>query len=655
MKSDPVSGRPRSASTPVVPENRDERTTGAATRARGDLPSRPASPSGGVPARRNSDPLFRDAHLRSLKGGAPAAGNDPSRESQSPPAHATASGSAALSMGTAIDSAAMQGLLAERNDLLSEVEKLKRTIHQMTLDRVAFQDALGNAAAAHRASETEIAAHQRELVKTHNVLGTNARLNQSRIDELMASWKQDRLVKDGLQEANNYLVAQLKELRRQQTALQNELAALQNELARRASLPSSTPARTADIDTGVQTDAGIDKGVDRQEAKSDTVDKASALAKRLVDSTLEELVDVRSQLKDTKHDLSDTKRGLDDARRDAKSDKGTIDTLQRKVASLDDALAGKTAELKAAQELAQRKGKGKKAPNANDGNAAEKIQQLQIDLAYAQAELTRVQAAPEFAPAIPQDSVEDQLLADLYEAIKRGDHAGFMKMIDDAPAVLADGKKNINDVLKLPLAWASRFDRPEIVALLIKRGVAPDDSGASGFPPIVEAARSGAVKAMNNLLKSRRADPLQKGEDGLDALQWAIKGHEPLAVERLVTWMEEHRPGDVAALLNSRYPGTSQTVFHLAIEAPLQIMTSLLECAKRHNGRPDAAAIDLDAVDELGKTAATGAMTRGRLSLAFELVKHGASVTPEMKEIFVEQQREFDVYKAVFGSAETGA
>jgi hypothetical protein len=635
MKSDPVSGRPRSASTPVVPENRDARTTGAAPRARGDLPSRPASPSGGVPARRNSDPLFPDAHLRSLKGGAPAAGNDPSRESQSPPAHA-------------IDSAAMQGLLAERNHLLSEVEKLKRTIHQKTLDTAALQVALGNAAAAHRASEAGIAEHRRKLVTTHEVLGTNALLNQSRIDELMASWKQDRLVKDGLQEANNYLVAQLKELRRQQTALQNELA-------RRASLPSSTPARTAGIDTGVQT-AGIDKGVDRQEAKSDTVDKASALAKRLVDSTLEELVDVRSQLKDTKHDLSDTKRGLDDARRDAKSDKGTIDTLQRKVASLDDALAGKTAELKAAmQELAQRKGKGKKAPNANDGNAAEKIQQLQIDLAYAQAELTRVQAAPEFAPAIPQDSVEDQLLADLYEAIKRGDHAGFMKMIDDAPAVLADGKKNINDVLKLPLAWASRFDRPEIVALLIKRGVAPDDSGASGFPPIVEAARSGAVKAMNNLLKSRRADPLQKGEDGLDALQWAIKGHEPLAVERLVTWMEEYRPGDVAALLNSRYPGTSQTVFHLAIEAPLQIMTSLLECAKRHNGRPDAAAIDLDAVDELGKTAATGAMTRGRLSLAFELVKHGASVTPEMKEIFVEQQREFDVYKAVFGSAETGA
>ena len=345
MKSDPESGRPRSASTPVVKKDLDAPTTGATERALGGPPSRAGSPSGGsMRARGTSDPLLPDARLRSLRHAnerASAAGDAESRVpsesalAQSPHASETAPGTAATeagpSTGPVIDHRdtamkAMPGLLAERNRLLKALEESQHAIHKMTLANADLRGALDNA------------------VATHGVLNTDAQLHQSRIGALTASLEQDRLVKDGLQAANNDLAAELKELRRQQTALQNELA-------RSAALPSS---------------------VDRQEAKLETADTASALAKRLVDSTLEQLVDVRSQLKDTKHELSDTKHELDDARRDAKSGKGTIDALERKVASLDEALAGKTAELKAAmQELAQRK--GKKAPNARDGNAAEKF------------------------------------------------------------------------------------------------------------------------------------------------------------------------------------------------------------------------------------------------------------------------------------------
>ncbi len=283
MKSDPVSGRPRSASTPVVKKDLDAPTTGATERALGGLPSRAGSPSGGsMRARGKSDPLLPDAHLRSLRRAnerSSAAGDAESRVpsesalAQSPHASEAAPGTAATeagpSTGPVIDHRdtamkAMPGLLAERNRLVKALEESQHAIHKMTLADADLRGALDNA------------------VATHGVLNTDVQLHQSRNRALTASLEQAGQVKDGLQAANKYLVAQLKELRQQ--------TALQNELARSAALPSS---------------------VDRQEAKLETADTASALAKRLVDSTLEELVEVRSQLKDTKGELSDTKHELD--------------------------------------------------------------------------------------------------------------------------------------------------------------------------------------------------------------------------------------------------------------------------------------------------------------------------------------------------------
>jgi len=195
----------------------------------------------------------------------------------------------------------------------------------------------------------------------------------------------------------------------------------------------------------------------------------------------------------------------------------------------------------------------------------------------------------------------EQALEQAFRAAQQGDVATLGQLV---PSRVSAREKHHEWPLVMTAAFAGKAD---CVSYLLEKGADPNESLASGFTPLMQAARSGHVEAVQALLKGGAKVDTVDARDGT-ALHVAVDGRKAY-------------PETLRALLAAGAPleshdGRGRTPLLVAIEARNDESVRVLL---------DSHA-DVNASDETKYSALGRAATAGKEELVAELLQRGAQV-----------------------------
>ena len=138
--------------------------------------------------------------------------------------------------------------------------------------------------------------------------------------------------------------------------------------------------------------------------------------------------------------------------------------------------------------------------------------------------------------------------------------AALKGQLDIARALIAKGAA-INKTGWTPLHYAATGGHVPIIGLLIERGAQLDAPSPNGTTPLMMAARYGNTESVQTLLRAG-ADPRQRNELGMDALDFAADGERPDMVE-LLAEAKRRAPATAPApnVAEQMPPGTLTSIF----------------------------------------------------------------------------------------------
>ncbi|HEX4996999.1 MAG TPA: ankyrin repeat domain-containing protein [Terriglobia bacterium] len=241
--------------------------------------------------------------------------------------------------------------------------------------------------------------------------------------------------------------------------------------------------------------------------------------------------------------------------------------------------------------------------------------------------------------------------ARLIEAVKTGDHAGAVRLLEEKADVNApeiDGTtalhwavrandlemadrliraganvKAANRYSVTPLYLAAQNGSPQMIARLLKAGADANETGVEGETVLMTAARTGAVDAARVLLDAGARVDAKETWRGQTALMWAASEGHPAMVKELIA-----RGADVNMRSNEVRWERQQTAEPRDKWLPLGNLTALFLAAR--DSCVDCIPIladaggDVNATDPDGYTPLLFALINGQYDAAAALLNKGA-------------------------------
>lgn len=189
---------------------------------------------------------------------------------------------------------------------------------------------------------------------------------------------------------------------------------------------------------------------------------------------------------------------------------------------------------------------------------------------------------------------------ELVDSIKRGDLAAVSRILSAGTA-----PDTSDDEGGLPLCWAVRLDRYDMVELLLQKGAAVNKSENEGGPALDVAATGGHAEIVK-LLLAHGADAKQLDPGGHTALMTAaigavLKEMPPFVLQ----WIAGDEPSERLEQLRLHMGTDHQRVMELLLQAGAEINAQAHDC---------------------GLSALMVAALGGRADLVETLISHGAQI-----------------------------